>query len=178
MLFIPGFIISMLTFPGVIVHEAAHQLFCRLRGVPVYDVVYFQFNAGVAGYVQHGEISNFSSAFLVSVGPLIVNTLLCLAITFPASLPYYVFGDRSIITYVLLWLGVSIGMHAFPSNVDANHIWVMAKEEAKKKNLLAIASYPLVVLIYIANLLRFVWFDAIYGFFIGVILPSAIFQAI
>lgn len=42
MIIIPGFLISLLTFPGVMVHEFAHQLFCRIMRVPVYDVVYFQ----------------------------------------------------------------------------------------------------------------------------------------
>lgn len=39
---IPGFLISIATFPGVIVHEAAHQLFCRLTKVAVLDVCYFR----------------------------------------------------------------------------------------------------------------------------------------
>ena len=39
---IPGFVISIITFPGVIVHELAHQLFCRWCKVPVYEVKYFQ----------------------------------------------------------------------------------------------------------------------------------------
>ena len=34
-MFIPGFIISFVTFPGVIVHEMAHQLFCRWQRVAV-----------------------------------------------------------------------------------------------------------------------------------------------
>lgn len=41
-----------LPFPGVMVHELAHQLFCRLMGVPVYEVKYFQF-ADTCGYVAH-----------------------------------------------------------------------------------------------------------------------------
>ena len=28
---IPGILIALATFPGVIVHEAAHMLFCKLR---------------------------------------------------------------------------------------------------------------------------------------------------
>jgi hypothetical protein len=28
MIFIPGFVISLITFPGVIAHEWAHLLFC------------------------------------------------------------------------------------------------------------------------------------------------------
>lgn len=174
MFLIPGFIISLLTFPGVIIHEAAHHLFCRIRKVPMFDVCYFSIKGSASGYVQHAKIDSFSTTFLVSIGPFIVNTLLCMAICFPASLPYHYFGDRSIVTYFLLWLGVSIGMHAFPSNVDASHILNKAKEEAKKKNIFAILSFPLVIIIYIANILSFFWFDVLYGFFIGIILPGYI----
>lgn len=49
---IPGFLISILTFPGVIVHEIAHQLFCRICGVAVLDVCYFK-AGNPAGYVVH-----------------------------------------------------------------------------------------------------------------------------
>ena len=39
---IPGPIIALLTFPGVIVHEFAHKLFCDIFNVPVYYVNYFK----------------------------------------------------------------------------------------------------------------------------------------
>ena len=61
---IPGWIISILTFPGVIVHEAAHMLFCRMRGVAVLEACFFRFG-NPAGYVVHDEINDFNSAFLV-----------------------------------------------------------------------------------------------------------------
>ena len=173
---IPGLLIAIVTFPGVIVHEVAHQLFCRLRGVPVYDVRYFQFNMKTAGYVLHAPPQDFGTTFLISVGPLVVNTLLCLAICFSASIPYRVFGDRSLQTYFLLWLGVSIGMHAFPSNQDAKHVWSAAKAEIQKKSVLAVLAFPFVILVYVANLLSIIWFDALYGFFIGVILPGWIWE--
>jgi hypothetical protein len=175
---IPGFLISLATFPGVIVHEVAHQLFCRLGGVPVYEVRYFQVDLKVAGYVLHAPVKDFGTAFLVSIGPLLVNTLLCLAICFPASIPYRTVGDRSLVTYFLLWLGVSIGMHAFPSTVDAQQIWQSARAEVAKRNLLALLAFPFVILVFIANLLRVIWFDALYGFFIGVIVPGWILGAI
>ena len=63
-------------------------------------------------------------------------------------------------------------MHAFPSNQDAENLWQRAKEEAKNKNILAIISMPLCVLIFIANLLKFFWFDAIYAFAVSILLPQ------
>jgi hypothetical protein len=167
---IPGFVISIASFPGVIVHEAAHMLFCKLRGVPIFDVCFFRLG-DPAGYVVHGEVDSFNSSFLISVGPFIINSLLCMVICFPAVIPMRIFGVNSPINYFLLWLGVSIGMHAFPSIGDAYVLRQQAKKAAASLNLLAIISFPLVVIIYIANILRFFWIDALYGFAIGILLP-------
>ena len=43
-------LISLVTFPGVIVHEAAHLPFCRLRRMPVVEVCFFRVG-NPAGYV-------------------------------------------------------------------------------------------------------------------------------
>ena len=168
---IPGFIISILTFPGVIVHETAHFLFCRLRGVAVFNVCFFRFG-NPAGYVAHEEIENFTTAFLVSVGPFIVNSLACVLICLPALIPVRVFGAKDIVSYAVLWLGVSIGMHAFPSTHDAKALLHHARKAAGLRNPLALLSFPLVVLIYAANILSVVWADYLYGVFIGLVLPS------
>lgn len=174
MFFIPGFLISALTFPGVIVHEAAHVLFCKIRKVMVLEVCYFRFG-NPAGYVAHGEIKDFTSAFLISVGPLLVNSVLCIVICFPAYFPMQIFEVNTGISIFLMWIGLSIGMHAFPSNQDARNLMVHAKIAARKGNPLAILSFPLVLLVFIANLLSFFWIDLIYGIGLGIGLPSLIF---
>jgi hypothetical protein len=75
MFFIPGIAITMLTFPGVIVHELAHQLFCRLFKIPVFEVVYFQMK-NPAGYVLHETPQSKWQTMMISVGPFVLNTLL------------------------------------------------------------------------------------------------------
>jgi hypothetical protein len=170
---IPGEAIALVTFPGVIVHEAAHMLFCKLRGLAVLDVRFFRFG-NPAGYVLHEETDDFSSVFLVSVGPFIVNSLLCVVICFPAYLPMKVFGVEHPLNFLLLWLGISIGMHAFPSNQDASILWKQAKEAVSTFHPLAVISFPLVILINVANALSFFWFDALYGFALGLGLPALI----
>ncbi len=174
MFFIPGEIIAALTFPGVIVHEFAHMFFCKLRNVPVFDAVYFQLK-NPSGYVIHERTENFTTTFLVSMGPFFVNTLLCLFICLPAYMPVKFFELDHMFSYFLIWLGVSIGMHAIPSNQDAQNVYEQAKDRAKKGNLLAIISFPLVGMIYVFNFLRFFWIDVIYGVAIGVGIPSLIF---
>ncbi len=175
MFFIPGWLISIVTFPGIIVHEAAHMLFCRLRRVPVLEVCFLRF-ANPPGYVIHEAPKDFTSNFLIAVGPFIVNTLLCLLLCFPSFLRVRVFDLPDPLSYLMLWLGVSIGMHAFPSNQDASCLLEGAKAAARRLNPLALLSFPLVVLIYIANFLRFFWFDYLYGFAVGLLLPELLLK--
>jgi len=172
---IPGFIISILTFPGVIVHEFAHMLFCKSRGVAVLDVCFFRIG-NPCGYVMHEEPKDFASAFFISIGPFIINSLLCMIICFPALIPIRIFSVEDKVSYVLLWLGISIGMHAFPSTGDAASLLQQAKKSVSTYHPLAIISFPLVILIYIANALRFFWFDYIYGVAIGLGLPTYLLQ--
>src|SRR5262245_25644907 len=168
---IPGFLVAIVTFPGVIVHESAHLIFCKLRGVAVFDVCFLR--VGIpAGYVLHETPRDFLSAFLISTGPFFINSLLCFIICFPVFLPMRVFGVEDPISYVLMWLGVSIGMHAFPSTGDANVLWTEARKAAKNWNPLAVISLPLVGVIYVANLLSFFWLDYLYGLLIGFALPE------
>ena len=175
MLFIPGEIISAITFPGVIVHEFAHMAFCKIRKVAVLDACYFRFG-NPAGYVIHEHTDNFYSTFLISMGPFFVNTLLCLLICFPAYMPIKFFDISHPLSYFLVWLGVSIGMHAIPSNEDASNLFVQAKEKIKEFNFLALISFPLVGFIYLFNVLRVIWADLFYGVAIGIGLPSLIFR--
>ena len=168
---IPGELIALLTFPGVIVHEAAHMLFCKLGRVAVLDVCFYRWG-NPAGYVVHEEPTNFGTAFLISVGPFIVNSLLCIVLCFPAFVPVRVFERPDPISYFLLWLGLSIGMHAFPSTQDAKVLWHYARKAAANFNPLAILSFPLVVVICVANIGSIFWLDLIYGFAIGLGLPE------
>jgi hypothetical protein len=82
MILIPGFIISLLTFPGVIVHEWAHKIACNLFGVAVSRVVYFKLDfklaGGEAGYVQHEIPKRYIESLCISSAPLFVNTLVAL----------------------------------------------------------------------------------------------------
>jgi hypothetical protein len=171
---IPGEFVSVATFPGVIVHEAAHMFFCKLRGIAVLDVCFFRVG-NPAGYVMHEDTDNFATSFLVCMGPFFVNSLLCMLICFPAFMPVRVFGVMHPLSYVLLWLGLSIGMHAFPSIGDAYGLLQHAKKEISASNPLAVLTYPLVWIIYLANILRFVWVDLLYGLAIGLGLPALIF---
>jgi hypothetical protein len=177
MIIIPGFLIAIVTFPGVIVHEAAHMFFCKLRRVAVLDTCFFRVG-NPAGYIIHEEIGDFTSAFLICVGPLLINSLLCILICFPAYMPVRVFDIKDPLSYFLLWLGVSIGMHAFPSTHDATNLLQHAKKAVKNYNPLALLSFPLVLLIMAANVLSMFWADYLYGLALGIGVPELIFKGL
>jgi hypothetical protein len=177
MFFIPGFVIAIATFPGVIVHETAHLFFCRLFKLAVYDVCFFRFG-NPAGYVIHERTNNFRALFFVSMGPFFVNTVLCILFCTAAFLPVWVLKVDDFLAYFFYWLGLSIGMHAFPSTGDLSNLWQVAPPLAKSGNIWAILSVPLIGLLCVLNFGRIVWADLGYGIAVGILGPLAIFRAL
>lgn len=175
MFFIPGSVIALLTFPGVIVHEAAHFIFCKMYRLAIFDVCFFRFG-NPAGYVIHERTTNFKASFFVSVGPFIVNSALCLLFCTAAFVPVWELKVQDPLGYFFYWLGLSIGMHAFPSTADLKNLWAEAPAAAKAGNPLAIISYPLIAVLYVANYARVVWADLGYAILVGILLPLAIFR--
>jgi hypothetical protein len=166
-MFIPGIIITLVTFPGVIVHELAHQLFCRLYKIPVFKVVYFQ-ATNPAGYVLHEAPDNKFQNIMIGVGPFFVNTIVGALIALPSALPVMVYNHSAgLLDIILIYLGVSIAMHAFPSTGDAKSIWGAINEQ-NTPLWVKILGYPVVGLIYLGALGSFFWLDLAYG--IGVIM--------
>jgi hypothetical protein len=143
-----------------------------LADVPVYDVRYFKPGVNPAGYVIHGQVSRLKDSFLIAIGPLIVNSLLCAVITYTAVLPIFILSAANVSPIFLfnLWIGLSIGMHAFPSNEDARN-FVMQVSGRQHGGLLLIFSKCFVILLRIANALRFFWIDAFYAIGVSLFLP-------
>ena len=110
MFLIPGTLISVLTFPGVIVHEGGHRLFCSLAGVRVYKTCYFRLG-NPAGYVIHGPVHSYGAAFLISVAPFIVNTAIALLIFSIA-----VNVSSTAVAFPLSKMARSLRVHSFPSS--------------------------------------------------------------
>jgi Putative zincin peptidase len=155
---IPGFLITWLTFPGVIIHELAHQLFCLCTGTPVRQVCYFRFG-NPAGFVIHDRPSSVWRHILIGIGPLFVNT----ALGFTIGLTALPWRENELVFGVLMWLAVSIAMHSFPSTGDAKSIWaaIWHREAPLSARILAT---PLVGLIFVGAIGSFFWLDLAYGF--------------
>ncbi len=166
---IPGWLISLVTFPGVIVHELAHQLFCRWARVAVFEVKYFQL-ANPVGYVLHERTNNPKKNLLIGIGPFIVNSILGALIAMPAVISIVKFDTGSAFDFLIMWIGISITMHAFPSTGDAKNIWesVTAKETPIGIKIIGV---PIVGLIYLGAIGSVVWLDLIYGIAVSGAIP-------
>ena len=168
---IPGFLIAWITFPGVIVHEFGHRLFCNLTDTPVRQVCYFRFG-NPAGYVIHEQPDSAWKHILIGIGPLIVNSTFGFVIGFGAILnPWKAEGLGIITTSILIWLAVSIAMHSFPSRVDADGIWSAVYDNEAPAIARAVA-FPLVVLIYLGAIGSIFWLDLAYGAAVAWWLPG------
>lgn len=170
MFFIPGPIITFLTFPGIIVHELGHKLVCDLLRVPVYEACYLQME-DPPGYVIHQPCERLGASLLISIGPLLINTLLCALITFPVVFPMLTLGiEADFFLKFLLWLGISIGMHAFPSHVDMENFEDQV-ESQEKFSLWIIPARFFSTIFMLARMLSIVWFDAIYAVGVSLLFP-------
>lgn len=155
---IPGWLISVVTFPGVILHEFAHKFFCDSFGVKVHEVSYLNMSGG--GHVIHDRTDDFNAIFWISTGPLLINSSVAILLAVVASS----LNSDSGIFYLSLWLALSFGVHSFPSNQDASNVLDASKQIIKNGgNLLHYLSFPFVWLIALANLLRFFWIDFIWA---------------
>jgi hypothetical protein len=170
MLLIPGFLIALVTFPGVIVHELAHQFFCRLQGVAIFKVCYFRLG-NPSGFVLHEIPKHPHQSILIGLGPFLVNSIFGALIAFPAALSVIRFSTGDPLDHFLVWLGVSIAMHAFPSTGDAKSMdAAVASKEVPRW--LKIVTIPITLLIRLVTIGRFIWLDLFYGVGVALALPA------
>ena len=153
-----GFLVTLVTFPGVIFHEWAHKIACKKMGLEVYEVCYFRLGDPV-GYVSHEPPHRYSQSFIIAVAPFLLNTataniFFMLAIKTPKP-----------ISYLFYWLGFSSGMHAYPSHQDAENLWNFTKR-VWRRNPLVLFGIPIIALIVVADALRYLWFDFFYALFL------------
>lgn len=141
------YIYSLLTAPGVAIHELGHAIFCVLSGVKIHKIVLFRFG-NPTGYVIHDEPRYLIESILVSFGPLIVNSLLalyCFA-TFKTAGPTWVDGLK-------VWLGFAGGLHAIPSDGDTKSLFQTINGRFWR-NPFVIVGYPFVLILWILNVLK------------------------
>ena len=153
------YIYSLLTAPGVMVHELGHLFFCLLAGVKIHKIKLFQFGQ-TAGFVVHDEPHKFYQAIAISFGPLIINSLVTLFL-FAKLTPPYLDWHKAL----FLWLGIAIGFHAIPSTGDAQSLF-QTSTDRWWTNPLKIIGLPFVAVLYMLNFLKRLHFDFI---FVGIL---------
>jgi len=171
MFFIPWTVIQILTFPGIVIYQITHKFMCDILGVTVYDVKYFSFE-DVSWYVIYDETDSLWKHFLIAITPFIINSLICILLTFPIAISifYLEIDIENPVLFILAWVGISAWVHAIPYSQDIKNLKIHAKENHNKiVNYLFIS--PLYFFVILANTLKVVWFDFIYAFLIWISLP-------
>lgn len=164
--------LTLATFPGIIVHEIAHVIFCRLLGVRVLKVSYLRLGRE-AGYVVHEQPASVLQDILIGTGPMLVNTFTGAVVGLPGAMALRRGEFGSATEYVLLWLGVSIAMHSFPSTGDARSIW-QAVWSRQSGVVSRAAALPIVMLIYLGALGSVFWLDLLYGAAVVMLFPEVL----
>ncbi len=83
-----GIFLTALTFPGVMVREAAHLFFCRLFKLAIFDVRFLELNPPF-GHVQHEHPNHFWAAAVETLGPFFLNSVLCILFCWAVFLPVW-----------------------------------------------------------------------------------------
>lgn len=182
MIAIRSYLPSLLTFPGVILRQAIHSGFCRVLGVKILDIRYFRADTTPA-YVLHEMPKRLGTGILIALGPLALHSILCVILCAPALVPF-MFYDQSVdlLTIFQLWLGLSIGMHAFPPLRDAGNLWELTRKEVLEHGAVVRLTFPLLAFLRTAQRLTLYGFDVAYAAIIGIAIPwlilSRLFPAI
>jgi len=174
---IPAKFIDCITFPGVLLHEVAHQLMCDLCNVPIYSVEYFTPNSHFLGCVVHAPANSYYKELCIGIAPLLINSLVCMLFTLPIGTTF-LFGTTFLDTnmgplqFFVSWIGFSSGFHAFPSKQDTCRLAELATTPRQKR-----ITHGLQAIINICNLPNLsLAFSVGYTCLISLIIPFLFFS--
>jgi hypothetical protein len=170
MIFIPGIVITIVTFPGFVMQTVARRFWCDLLGVPVYEAQYFK------GTIIHERIDSPARAALVAFAPFSVNIVLCAVLFFPVAFSFLLESNMTGQDAVLAWAGISIGMHALPSHATVKEYLENLPEHARR----GWVYFCLRVtggLFILIDFLKRVWVDLVYALAVGMSAPYLITRA-
>lgn len=180
---IPKKIINNLALPGIIIHKISHRFMCDIFKIPVYEIDYFNGCSTKTDHIIHQKTKSAKISFLIAIAPLILNSLLCMILTFPLTASYYISDDTSadyitgnkIFHYcaaIFWWLGAIIGTHACPYEQDMSNIIDPKNEKIIIKIIFAV----IFEFIFVFNLIRhFSIVNLFYAFGLSLIIPYLLF---
>ena len=167
-------LILLLSFPGVILHEISHRFFCDIYNIEVYSIDYFVPFSDRAGCVKRKQIDTLRQEFFIAIGPLIINSLVCIMLTFPMACSWYsgipflnFFSTLECAIHIFVaWVGYSAGLWAIPSTQDVSGLIDMAQSKFTKYIL-----YIFVNIIKLCNMFDF-FLRIVFTVFLSFLLPT------
>ena len=170
-----GIILTALTFPGAMVREAAHLMFCRMFTLAIFDVRFLELNPPF-GHVRHEHSNHFWAEACETLGPFFINSALCVLFCWSVFLPVWELRVFDPLAWLFYWLGISMGVHALPGADDLKHLWKLAPAASRRGNVLAIVTFPLVAVLRLADYTRVLWPGIAYAIALGIFAPLALMR--
>ena len=156
--------------PGVVAHEFAHWLACKLTGTRVHEVCWFQFG-DPAGYVVHDRARSASAGVVIGFAPTIVNVLIGGFIAYRPAFILLTTARWSWGDALLFALGFVVALRAFPSRADAKAMWQAARA-ARFGAVKAVFVAPLWLLVHALSLGSRLWLDAAFALVVCFAAPA------
>lgn len=117
---------ALVLAPGVVAHEGAHWLACKLTGTRVREVCWFRLG-DPAGYVVHDQARGVIAAAAIALAPLTVNAVFGALLGFRPGLKLLSGEDWTAGDWALAWLGLVVAARAAPSAQDAKAMMAAAR---------------------------------------------------
>lgn len=171
--------LSMITFPGSVVHAYTRQLFCRMMRVPVFETVYFTVNEPCK-YVNREESPPGKTFALICLGWLL-DVLLGAVMLVPASLTLFRFGLfaqaepwTAFVNLVTFWVGFSILVHSFPNHEELRELRARVLVNKEAPGMLRALTAPFFLVMGIVVWGSWMLFDALFGVAVVLLLPGIV----
>ncbi|MFC4247398.1 hypothetical protein ACFOZ7_10370 [Natribaculum luteum] len=147
--------------PGILSHEYAHVLACRLCSIDVHATPALN-PFGDDAYVDHAPVDSFRADFAIALAPLVGNSVLGIgAFALAASAlapPWNLAG---------VWLGACFALTAFPSPSDTADLVGHARSLPPRTRpvgyALAVPVRALTRTPFVAGMLGYLWILVLYG---------------
>jgi hypothetical protein len=142
-----------------------------MLGVRVLDVRYFRYDTP-SGYVLHEMPKSFQISLILALGPLLIHSILCMALCGLALIPWFFYDEAAgCLTVFQIWMGLSIGVHAFPPRRDSSNMWTLTRKEIRQHGAVVRVAFPIIAFMRMAERLTLYGFDVAYAGVIGLVLP-------
>lgn len=150
-----GSIISILTFPGLIVKVILQSVYVKVFNI-----------AQVSSSSVNKEKLEFDYSLRALVGKLAFQFIILSILAIISNLALREldnemrFGEGNTAATIVWWLGFSFGIHSFPNIAEGKYAWQKAKKHEKKMS--KGFWYALALAIFIAALIEYFWGSILY----------------